>query len=242
MQGVLDQKFQLVDIDSVRPHPQNPREGDVGMIHESIEANGFFGALIVQKSTGHIIVGSHRWKAAKLRKLAKLPALIVDVDDALALRIMLAENRANDLASYNSAALADLLKDLNASEAGLEGTLFTVDELDELLKELQATTRFGQEPPAAVPKLDGWEPPAEALRIIIECSTAEEIAALQRFLGIEDGLDRVRYPFSAARRLLAAKHRDAIPTCTRCNAGSGARVGLLPKQEEPTAADFATWK
>jgi hypothetical protein len=29
-----------------------------------IQTNGFFGALVVQRSTNKILAGSHRWKAA----------------------------------------------------------------------------------------------------------------------------------------------------------------------------------
>jgi hypothetical protein len=53
-------------------------------------------------------------------------------DDDDALRILLADNKANDLASYNDSELVDLLKDLAESDLGLDGTLYTANELDDL--------------------------------------------------------------------------------------------------------------
>ena len=36
-------------INSVKPHPANPRKGNVAKIVESIKANGFYGSIVVQK-------------------------------------------------------------------------------------------------------------------------------------------------------------------------------------------------
>lgn len=58
-------RFEVVPIDSVRPHPQNPRRGNVDAIAQLIRANGFRGALVVQRSTGYILAGNPRWLAAK---------------------------------------------------------------------------------------------------------------------------------------------------------------------------------
>jgi len=58
-------EYETVGIHTIRPHPRNPRKGDVDLIEESINENGFFDPIGVQKSTGFIIDGNHRWKAAK---------------------------------------------------------------------------------------------------------------------------------------------------------------------------------
>ena len=39
----------------MKPHPDNPRVHDEDALDESLEANGFYGAVLVQKSTGHVI-------------------------------------------------------------------------------------------------------------------------------------------------------------------------------------------
>ena len=60
----------------------------------------------------------------------------VDCDDDEALRILLVDNRANDLSSYDERGLADLLVDLMKTEAQLSGTGFDPDDLDSLLAAL----------------------------------------------------------------------------------------------------------
>jgi ParB-like chromosome segregation protein Spo0J len=89
---VIDQEYQVVPVDSIQPHPDNPNHGDVDLIGESIEHNDWYGAVIVQKSTRRILAGEHRWRAAKARGASKIPILLRDVDDAKALRILLVDN------------------------------------------------------------------------------------------------------------------------------------------------------
>lgn len=134
---IQNTEYELVPLARLTPHPRNARQGDVGAVFQSIEANGFFGALVVQRSTNHILVGNHRFLAAREAKLPEVPVLWVDVDDERALRILLADNKTSDDASYNTQALADLLAHLaNTTEAGLTGTGFTGDELDDLIQDL----------------------------------------------------------------------------------------------------------
>ena len=135
-EGILNQGYEYVPIESVHPHPENPRQGDVGAICESIEANQFFGALVVQRSTGNILIGNHRHQAAAHKGLKQIPVIWVDCDDDRARRIMLADNRTNDLASYNDASLVALLQELDRTDDGLSGTGYDQDALDELLAEL----------------------------------------------------------------------------------------------------------
>lgn len=61
---LLPQRYEMRAVDSLQPHPQNANEGDVGAIVESIDENGFFGAVLVQASTGRILAGKHRWASA----------------------------------------------------------------------------------------------------------------------------------------------------------------------------------
>ena len=133
---IINEATELVALDKLKPHPKNPRQGDVGAIHVSIEANGFYGSVIAQKSTGHIIAGNHRYLAAKHANAEAIPVTWVDVSDEEAVRILLADNRTNDLATYNDDALAELLQDLMKQTGSLDGTGFDGDALDELLADL----------------------------------------------------------------------------------------------------------
>ena len=123
-------------IDAVRPHPRNARQGDVGAITESIRKNGVYKPVVVQRSSGFILSGNHTWKALKALGRLTIAVIYVKVGDDTALRILLADNRTSDLASYDDHGLAALLVELRATAAGLDGTGYDGDALDDLLKEL----------------------------------------------------------------------------------------------------------
>jgi uncharacterized ParB-like nuclease family protein len=131
---IHDELTQLtVAIDSVKNHPRNIRQGDVGAISQSLKENGQYRPIVVQKSTGYVLAGNHTLKAAKALGWKTIAATMVDCDDDRALRILLADNKTNDLASYDENALSELLKELASTEQGLSGTLYTGDDLDDML-------------------------------------------------------------------------------------------------------------
>src|SRR3954469_8056045 len=109
----LDQRYDpAFPIDQLVEHPDNPRRGDEAAIEASMAAHGFFGAVLVQASTGRIIAGNHRTRVARRTGAETIPVLFVDVDDDQARRLLLADNRTNDLATYDDRELAALLEDL----------------------------------------------------------------------------------------------------------------------------------
>jgi ParB-like nuclease domain len=130
---IIAQEYRQADPRTLRPHPRNPRQGDVGAIHQSIAANGFYGAIIVQRSTQHVLAGNHRLQAALHADARTVPVLEVDCDDATALRILLADNRTNDLASYDYGILGELLRE-SALQGQLEGTGFDGADVDALIE------------------------------------------------------------------------------------------------------------
>lgn len=134
--NIINDGFELVPVGQLSEHPKNPRQGDLGQIHESIEENGFFGAILAQRSTGHVLVGNHRYRTVVQQGETQIPCIWLNVDDDRALRILLVENRTNDLASYDDAALADILKDIATTTGTLEGTGFDGDALDAILADL----------------------------------------------------------------------------------------------------------
>jgi DNA modification methylase len=122
-----------INIDELHTHPSNVRQGDVGAISESLEAHGQYRSIVYQQSTKRILAGNHTWKAAKALGWTHIAATPVICDDEQALRILLADNKANDLASYDEPELIQLLKQLADTDEGLLGTLFDGDELDLLI-------------------------------------------------------------------------------------------------------------
>lgn len=137
---IINQEYELVPVASLTPHPRNPRKGDTPAIAKSITHNGFYGAVVAQRSTGFILAGNHRLKAAVSTGAAEVPVIWVDCDDERALRILLADNRTNDLAGYDEAALAELLGSLPS----LEGTGYDQAAVDELVAGLGGAGTEGQ--------------------------------------------------------------------------------------------------
>jgi ParB-like chromosome segregation protein Spo0J len=122
-----------VSIGSVHPHPRNVRQGDIGAIIESLTKHGQYRPIVVHKATGDILAGNHTYAAATALGWKDIAVTMVDCDEEQALRILLTDNRANDLASYDDNALADLLKELMTTEEQLAGTMFDPADLDDLL-------------------------------------------------------------------------------------------------------------
>jgi DNA modification methylase len=127
-----EQEYRIAELSELREHPDNPRLGDVGAISVSIEANGMYGALVVQKSTMYVLAGNHRLKALRALNRKRVPVIIRDVDDVTAMRILLGDNRHSDLASYDNVKLAELLIQA-ALDGNLLGTGYDGDDVDQLL-------------------------------------------------------------------------------------------------------------
>jgi hypothetical protein len=132
--ATLTQRYEpAFPIDELVEHPDNPRRGDEAAIDESMAAHGFYGAVIVQASTNRIIAGNHRTRVARKRGEVTVPVLWLDVDDDQARRLLLVDNRTNDVAVYDDTELARLLGELD----GLTGTGFDDTDLARLLADLE---------------------------------------------------------------------------------------------------------
>lgn len=125
-----------VPINSVSSHPRNVRQGDIGAISTSLTAHGQYRPILVQRSTNHIIAGNHTWKAAHHLGWEQIAVQYLDIDDDKALRILLADNRATDLATYDEHALAQVLSEY-ARTYDMSGLLWDQDDLDDLLRREQ---------------------------------------------------------------------------------------------------------
>lgn len=137
---------EMVSVDRLEIHPDNPRQGDIGAIASSISENGFYGTLVAQKSTRRILAGNHRLQAAIASGIQEVPVYWVDVNDVEARRILLADNRTADLATYDDNILADLLKDMAVMDGGLLGTGYDGDDLDDLLADLDDGFALNDQP------------------------------------------------------------------------------------------------
>lgn len=157
--ALIEQEFEMVSVDDLILHPQNPNEGDVGAICESMAVNGFWGVVIVQRSTGYVLVGNHRLTAARSLNIKHVPVSWVDVDDELAMRILLSDNQHARLSTNNVDSLAELLTQLAMTDIGLSGTGFDGDDLDAMMREFEETPK---------------EKPEKKFKVVVACADPDE--------------------------------------------------------------------
>lgn len=192
---------EYVDVGEVSTHPSNPRQGDVGAIHESITRNGVYRPLIVQKSTGHILAGNHTFQAMLHHGLDKVPVIFRDVNDEQAKRILLADNRTADLGDYDDAQLAALLAELE----DLEGTGYDGDDLDDLVGSL-----------ATDPDPDGPERwytdkvDVPQYQIVGDEPDLDDLMDLSKTAELEAAIDKAGVPEDVAHFLRAAAQRHTV--------------------------------
>jgi len=130
MNDVLFNQVDLVDIDTIKTYEKNPRKGNVRAIAESLATNKQYRPIVVQKKGRKILAGNHTHQAAKSLGWQQIAVVFVDVDDKQARRIVLADNRTNDLAEYDNEVLMDLLADLGTPE----GTGYSVSDMNAIVQ------------------------------------------------------------------------------------------------------------
>jgi ParB-like chromosome segregation protein Spo0J len=158
---IRNETYELVPLERVKPHPRNAKKGNVEAIRTSIERNGFYGAIVAQRRTGEILVGNHRWKAAKQIGMTEIPVVWVDVDAATEKRLLLVDNRTSELGAYDEEALAELLQQVQLEAGHLEGTGYEESDLAELLGKLTPKADESE----AAPKLEGLK-----YQVVVDCS------------------------------------------------------------------------
>jgi len=131
----------VVPLAELRHFPRNPRRGDVEAIKRSLERNGQYRPIVVNRRSGEVLAGNHTMQAARALGWESIAATYVDVDDEQAARIALVDNRSADLAVYDDAELTALLQSLD----DLDGTGWRDDELTALLAQLDADVPAGDD-------------------------------------------------------------------------------------------------
>lgn len=118
-----------VPISQLKHYGKNPRRGDVDIIKESLKTNGQYKPVTVRTGTNEILAGNHTVKAAKALGWTHIAATFIDATDTQAARIVLIDNRANDLATYDP----DILRNMLEGLPDLQGTGYTPDDLEAMI-------------------------------------------------------------------------------------------------------------
>ena len=128
-QDISMKETTLEPISSLKRYPANPREGDVGAISESLRVLGQYRPIVVNKRNNQILKGNHTVAAASALGWKEVAIVWVDVDDDAATKIVLADNRIADKATYDAEMLISALKSLTT----LEGTGYDEEDFNDVL-------------------------------------------------------------------------------------------------------------
>lgn len=128
-------------IDSLTPWAQNPRNNDeaVEQVAASIRRFGFASPIIARAADRSVIAGHTRLKAAQQLGLDLVPVRFVELDEDEARALALADNKLNEIATWDEAGLSEVLRELEQTGLDLSGLGWQSDDLDALLSEMEST-------------------------------------------------------------------------------------------------------
>ncbi len=134
-------------MDAVLPFPGNARRGNQEKIKTSLRKHGQYKELIVQDSTGYIVVGNNTYAAMRDLGYTEVAVLRLDLDDAKARELLLMDNSSSDDGIYDERALVALLGDV----VDWDAVGWDPDDLDDLLVKLEENTGDPDALAAALP-------------------------------------------------------------------------------------------
>lgn len=155
-QTAEDLAGEWADPKTLQPWPRNPRKTDpkqIARVQKSIMELGFGAPIVARRETREVIAGHTRLAAAKKLKLARVPVRFVDVDEATAHKLALADNKLAEHGEWDDGELEAQLAQLDEDTKDLLGFLRETDaELDD-------------------PKDDDSSPQLDGLsyRVVVDC-------------------------------------------------------------------------
>lgn len=152
----VDNTIYEVKVTELKEYPKNARVGNVAQIAESLMVNGQYRPIVVRKENNEILAGNHTYKAARELGWETIKVSYVEnLTDEEAAKIVLADNRYNELGTFDNNKLLELLKELDE----LSGTGYD----EQFLQDLKET--FGEGGPVALTDPD--EVPEEDAKNVI---------------------------------------------------------------------------
>lgn len=127
-------KVENIEITKIKPYENNPRNNAeaVDSVVESIKNYGFLVPLVLDKNKV-IITGHTRFLAAKKLGMKEIPCIVVSLNEADAKAYRIADNKAQDLSSWNYGLLGYEMDLLNGLGVDLLKTGFKEYEINNIL-------------------------------------------------------------------------------------------------------------
>lgn len=134
--AITVQETAMVPVAELKMHRQNPNDGNVEAIAESLRENGQFRAIVVNRGSktgrpNEILAGNHTYLGMRANGEEEMLVSFVDVDEAEATKILLADNKTAKMGKINDEMVAKLFAELPT----ISGTGYTTEEVDDLLAE-----------------------------------------------------------------------------------------------------------
>lgn len=113
----------------------NPRDNDhvVPALMESIERFGFAAPIVARKEDGMIVAGHTRLKAALELRMTEVPVRWMDLTEAEARMLALADNKLAELAAWDEELLTKAIEELLDEGHDVEGLGFSEDEIRDIM-------------------------------------------------------------------------------------------------------------
>lgn len=202
--GAAVLKRHLVAIDDLEPFPGNPRRGDVIAVRASLRRFGQTKPILVDAARPERIIAGHHVRLAAAEEgwthVAVLAHEFKDEEEARA--YLIADNRTHDLGTYSTEELVSQLREL-AEGAGLDGTGFTADDLDDLLAQLRRAADAPVVPPADRPRVEPGGPELSEVVLLYSPAQRRQLEDWLKIVAKERGSDGVSATVYEAARIAA---------------------------------------
>lgn len=153
-------------IDSIHPYGNNPRKNEAAVqpVANSIKEFGFKVPIIID-SSGEIVTGHTRYKAAKLLGMTEVPCIVADdLNEKQIQAFRLADNKVGEFAEWDDAALAQEIADLTGTIDMGELFGFVSKEAQFALPGLQShVSTFFESGPQTTHKASASQPVSDAI-------------------------------------------------------------------------------
>lgn len=178
----------LTPLADIRQHPDNPNNGDVDDVMESILTNGYLAPITYDANTGYIVAGNTRYAAMLGLGQTHIPAIPVTHFDQAndgARRYMIGDNEIARKARMDRGLELAILEALKETDIGLLGTGIDDNDYEQRLLE------SAMPPPDPEPEGHGFGPGALGVfQVVIEFDSEDDAEAA--LADLSDAYDNVR--------------------------------------------------